>query len=186
METGKLTFITGGVRSGKSSYAEKAAIKLGQNLQANLHYIACGMPSDKEMTARIARHKEDRQNASAHWETWECPYHLHRIAKHFSKQDILVLDCVTTLLNNYLFDCNMDDPERVIDYLLTDIVSLQETSAALIVVSNEVTIGLPFEEPSIKKYQYILGNVHQAIVDQSDTAYLVENGIPICKKGAAQ
>ncbi|MFD1360080.1 bifunctional adenosylcobinamide kinase/adenosylcobinamide-phosphate guanylyltransferase [Lentibacillus salinarum] len=186
METGKLIFVTGGVRSGKSAYAEKMAVDLGKKLGSNLHYMACGVPSDEEMVARIARHREDRQNASAPWKTWECPYHLQRIAKHFTKQDILVLDCVTTLLNNYLFDRALDEPEQVISCILMDVACLQENSAGLIVVSNEVAQGLTTEEPFTRMYQYILGNVHQGIVDQADTAYLVENGLPICKKGVAQ
>ncbi|SFD40723.1 adenosylcobinamide kinase /adenosylcobinamide-phosphate guanylyltransferase [Lentibacillus persicus] len=184
METEQLIFISGGVRSGKSSFAETMAADLSKKQGTILHYIACGVASDEEMAARITRHRKDRENASVDWSTWECPDHLQRIANHFSKHDILVLDCVTTLLNNYLFDGNMSDPEHVINVILTDLISLRETSATLIVVSNEVTQGVPFEQPSIRNYQYILGNAHQHIVDQADTAYLVENGMPICKKGA--
>ncbi|TRM12090.1 bifunctional adenosylcobinamide kinase/adenosylcobinamide-phosphate guanylyltransferase [Lentibacillus cibarius] len=184
MEKGKLIFVTGGVRSGKSSFAENMAINLSRQLEANLHYIACGVPSDEEMSERIARHRENRTNASPPWKTWECPYHLQRISNYFSKQDILVLDCVTTLLNNYLFECNMDEPDQVIDCISIDIASLKRASAGLIVVSNEVAQGIPNQEPFIRNYQSILGNVHQNIVNRADAAYLVENGIPICKKGA--
>lgn len=186
METGKLIFVTGGVRSGKSSYAEKMAERLGSKLESNLHYLACGIASDQEMAARIDRHRKDRENSSGHWETWECPYHLERVARHFSKKDVLVLDCVTTLLNNYLFDRALHEHEWLIDCLLTDINSLRENSAWLIVVSNEVTQGLAFEEPLTRSYQYILGQVHQRIVEQADAAYLIEYGIPVCKKGATK
>src|SRR5699024_1576768 len=186
METGKLIFVTGGVRSGKSSYAEKMAMDLGRDQEANLHYIACGDLNDTEMSARIARHRRDRENAPVHWETWECPYNVQRIAKHFSKRDILVLDCVTTLLDNYLFELMMKESEWLIDCLFDEITSLQEAYSVLVVVSNEVTQGVPFKEQLMKKFQYILGNLHQKIVHQADTAYLVENGIPVCKKGAAE
>ncbi|RYG72403.1 bifunctional adenosylcobinamide kinase/adenosylcobinamide-phosphate guanylyltransferase [Lentibacillus lipolyticus] len=184
MEKGKLIFVTGGVRSGKSSYAESMAVAWSKQLASNLHYVACGVPSDQEMTERIARHQESRENALVSWETWECPYHLQDLANHFSKQDILLLDCVTTLLNNYLFACRIEKPEQALDYILTDIASLQEAAAGLIVVSNEVTQGILDEESLTKNYQYILGNVHQKIVEHADAAYLIENGIPIRKKGA--
>ncbi|WP_010530005.1 bifunctional adenosylcobinamide kinase/adenosylcobinamide-phosphate guanylyltransferase [Lentibacillus jeotgali] len=186
METGKLIFVTGGSRSGKTSYAEKMAIDLGQDLEANLHYIACSDSIDMEMSERIARHRRDRENAPVHWETWECPYNVQRIARHFSKRDILVLDCVTTLLDNYLYELMMKEAEWLIDCLFDELTSLQEASSVLIVVSNEVTQEVPFKEQLIKKYQYILGSLHQKIVYQADTAYLVENGLPICKKGAAE
>lgn len=185
MEKGKLTFVTGGVRSGKSSFAEELATDWSRKLDANLHYIACGVPSDKEMRERIARHQENRSGASENFQTWECPYNLQHISSHFSKQDILVLDCVTTLLNNYLFNQHIDAPGAVIDYMLTDIFSLQKASGELVVVSNEVMQGITHQASLTRKYQYILGNVHQTIVAWADTAYLVESGISICKKGGA-
>ncbi|MBP1969970.1 adenosylcobinamide kinase/adenosylcobinamide-phosphate guanylyltransferase [Virgibacillus natechei] len=185
MEKGKLIFVTGGVRSGKSSFAEELATNWSRDLDVNLHYIACGVPSDKEMRERIARHQENRSGASGNFQTWECPYNLQRISSHFSKQDILVLDCVTTLLNNYLFHQNIDDPSGLMDRMLTDIFSLQKASGGLVVVSNEVMQDVPHQASLTRKYQYIIGIVHQNIVDQADTAYLVESGIPICKKGVA-
>lgn len=183
MEKGKLIFVTGGVRSGKSSFAEELATDWSRKQDGNLHYIACGVSFDNEMRARITRHREQRSSASVNWKTWECPYNLQRISSHFSKQDILVLDCVTTLLNNYLFHQHIDKPGVVLDCMLTDIFSLQEASSGLVVVSNEVMQDVPQLETLIRKYQHILGNVHQNIVARADSAYLVESGIPICKKG---
>ncbi|UJL46624.1 bifunctional adenosylcobinamide kinase/adenosylcobinamide-phosphate guanylyltransferase [Virgibacillus sp. NKC19-16] len=186
MEKGKLIFVTGGVRSGKSSFAEELATDWSRELDANLHYIACGVPSDKEMRQRITRHQENRSIASINWKTWECPTNLQRISSNFSKQDILVLDCATTLLNNYLFDQNINDSSVVMNYMLTDIFSLQEASSGVIVVSNEVMQDVPHQASVTRKYQYILGNVHQNIVEWADAAYLVESGIPVCKKGGAE
>ncbi len=104
MEKGKLIFVSGGVRSGKSSFAEKKAAEWGKKQTLHLNYIACGVASDSEMRNRIARHQKSRASASMNWKTWECPYELARIAGRFSKQDLLVLDCVTTLVTNYLFE----------------------------------------------------------------------------------
>ncbi|MGP4106755.1 bifunctional adenosylcobinamide kinase/adenosylcobinamide-phosphate guanylyltransferase [Virgibacillus sp. L01] len=184
MEKGKLIFVSGGVRSGKSSFAEEMAIEWGEQHALKLNYIACGVPSDREMYDRISRHQQNRSSAPLPWKTWEYPYELYRISSQFSKQDILVLDCVTTLVNNYLFEKNMVDPNEVIKCILRDIFSLQEAAAGLIVVSNEVNQEIPSQTTLTGKYQSILGNVHQNIVSQAGGAYLVENGIPIQKKGA--
>lgn len=186
MEKGKLIFVSGGVRSGKSTFAEEMAIEWGEQQALKLNYIACGIPSDREMYDRIARHQKNRSSASVPWKTWECPYELHRISSQFSKEDMLVLDCVTTLVNNYLFEKNMANPNEVMNCILRDIFSLQETAAGLIVVSNEVNQENPSQAILTGKYQYILGNIHQNIVSQAGVAYLVENGIPIQKKGAVE
>lgn len=186
MEKGKLIFVTGGVRSGKSSFAEETAGALSEQTGLNLHYVACGIPSDGEMRERISHHQDDRLAASVHWQTWECPYQLQRISSHLSKKDIIVLDCVTTLLNNYLFDRNRHQTNKVIDHILTDIFSLQKVCAHLIVVSNEVFQGKSHQESLTRNYQHMLGTIHQKVVSQADQAYLLENNIPIRKKGATR
>ena len=74
MVRGKLTFISGGVRSGKSSYAEKLLVNEAQKNAARLVYIASGVATDSEMQARIERHKSDRSTHS--WTTFEQPVEL--------------------------------------------------------------------------------------------------------------
>lgn len=183
MEKGELTFITGGVRSGKSAYAERLATKCAQESGKNLHYIACGIPFDGEMQERILRHKEDREHSDLRWNTWEQPTHLTEIAEQFTSEDIILLDCITTLLNNYLFQQNMNDPMEVSKLVVQDITSLCEQALMVLVVSNEVLQDMSFEDEFTRNYQSILGNVHQQIVKMANTAILVESGIPIYKKG---
>jgi adenosylcobinamide kinase / adenosylcobinamide-phosphate guanylyltransferase len=184
MEEERMIFISGGVRSGKSSFAEKMATDLHlQSPNTKLHYIACGVASDKEMTERIARHQKDRYASDVYWETWECAYDVYKIASSFGKTDILVLDCVTTLLNNYLFLREMEDAEQVIQQIWKDVSNLRNTGAAIILVSNEVVHEVPSSTELVQRYQYILGKLHQRIVEEADSAYLVEAGIPVCMKG---
>ena len=76
MVRGKLTFISGGVRSGKSSYAEKLLVNEAQKNGGRLVYIASGVATDSEMQARIERHKSDRSTHS--WTTIEQPVELGR------------------------------------------------------------------------------------------------------------
>ncbi len=113
METApSLIFISGGVRSGKSSFAEKLALKIACEEGGGLHYIATGVPSDLEMKERIKKHQHDREAAKYRWITVEQSINIGAIADHFNNRDILLLDCVTTLLNNELFssDHRWDPP----------------------------------------------------------------------------
>lgn len=183
MEKGELTFITGGVRSGKSSFAERLSIERTIETGNNLHYVACGIPFDGEMQERIDRHKADRIKSSFLWKTWEQPTNLTDIASHFSSKDIVLVDCVTTLLNNYLFKDDIDDATYILKRVEEDITSLIEQGAEVIVVSNEVLHDTPYEDALTRNYQYILGNIHQRLVKAADHAILVESGIAICKKG---
>src|SRR4051794_671645 len=96
-------FITGGVRSGKSNFAEKMAVDLAMNTGGQLNYLATGVASDQEMRERIVKHQKDRMAGKSSWRTSEQSLHIGEIANMFGSQDIILLDCVTTLLNNELF-----------------------------------------------------------------------------------
>lgn len=180
METRKLIFITGGVRSGKSAFAEQLAAAHAQRLGSGLHYIACGIPSDKEMQERVKRHRQNREQS---WNTWEQPIYVSHIANQFTRQDVVLLDCVTTLLNNYLFQEEWNDQNKVLQRIKEDITALSSQASEVLVVSNEVLQDIPYEDTLTLNYQAILGSVHQQIVKMANTAILVESGIPLVKKG---
>ena len=76
-----IIFITGGVRSGKSSVCRKNSNGIGGRSLGNgqLHYIAAMQPSDSEMEKRICRHQEDRRQSGYYWQTWEQPVSIGRI-----------------------------------------------------------------------------------------------------------
>jgi adenosylcobinamide kinase/adenosylcobinamide-phosphate guanylyltransferase len=185
MEKGKLIFITGGVRSGKSAFAEQLAIHSANRDKGELHYIACGIPFDLEMQERVKRHQADRQQSGVSWETWEQPTHIDEIVSRFTKQDTVLLDCVTTLLNNYLYKENRTDTNDIISQVIQDIIPLQKQTNELIVVSNEVLHDIPFHSEQTRQYQYMLGNIHQELVKQAEQAILVESGIPVYMKGGS-
>ncbi|WP_152656889.1 bifunctional adenosylcobinamide kinase/adenosylcobinamide-phosphate guanylyltransferase [Oceanobacillus sp. CFH 90083] len=183
MDTGKLIFITGGVRSGKSAFAERLAVKHAREADTSLHYIACGIPSDTEMQERVKRHQRDREKSGFTWRTWEQPVHLSHIAHQFTGQDVILLDCVTTLLNNYLFQEETTDTKIVADLVQEDITALCSRADEIIIVSNEVLQDIPYEDKLTLNYQKVLGHVHQKIVKRANLAILVESGIPLVKKG---
>lgn len=181
-----LIFITGGVRSGKSTFAEKTAASAAST--GRLHYIAAGKSSDEEMAERILLHQKQRDESGSGWRTWEQPAGIGELAAAFTKQDVLLLDCLTTLLNNELFGTGgrWESPafqEEVKERILADIQSLNESTGALIIVSNEVQFE-PFEAGSVSQiFARLLGQLHQRIVGMAVQAYLVEAGIPLLMKG---
>ncbi|PFG15121.1 bifunctional adenosylcobinamide kinase/adenosylcobinamide-phosphate guanylyltransferase [Bacillus sp. es.036] len=178
----KLIFITGGVRSGKSRFAEKraASIKNGP-----LYYLASGQPSDDEMQKRIARHQHDRASANVPWETVECATDIGSVTPSLNENAVVLLDCVTTLLSNELFrkESWRDEAfqQQTKQKIQNDIEKLNERSEALIIVSNE--LGYEPLNGLVDVYARQLGELHQWIVSKADEAYLVENGVPQLMKG---
>ncbi|WP_404323027.1 bifunctional adenosylcobinamide kinase/adenosylcobinamide-phosphate guanylyltransferase [Cytobacillus firmus] len=188
MAEGSLIFISGGVRSGKSSFAERTAAMLAMRTEGKLHYIAAGKAYDPEMEARIQRHQDDRDKSGLDWTTWEKPFALEEISGNFNHQDIILFDCLTTLLNNELFRAedlwrNREYQENLSSDILMDITEIRKNCRTLIVVSNEVLNEPIYKNELVITYSKLLGTLHRNIVDMADEAYLVEAGIPIQMKG---
>lgn len=186
-EAGQLIFISGGVRSGKSSFAEKIAMELTKKTQGNLHYIASGVAFDEEMKDRIIRHQQQRNEGEHQWKTWEEQYFLHNLSIVFQPNDIVLFDCLTNLLNNRLFQTEerlMDRAfhEEIKKSILEGIVSIQKNCHTLIVVSNEILNEPIYSSDLVLVYAKLLGRLNQQVVARAKEAYLVEAGIPICMK----
>jgi len=136
-----LTFILGGARSGKSSYAERLATEHG----GPVLYVATARAWDSDMAARIRRHQADRP---AHWRTLEAPLGVGAavtdwLAAANEKPAVILLDCLTLLANNVIAPLPEDlRPEVAEEALAPEIAALTECIAASgidwIVVSNEV------------------------------------------------
>jgi adenosylcobinamide kinase / adenosylcobinamide-phosphate guanylyltransferase len=192
----QLIFISGGVRSGKSQFAEKLAVDLSGLTQGHetsdspyqLHYIAAGQASDEEMKTRISQHQTDRHLSGLNWNTWEQPNGLTELSDVFGEDDVVLLDCLTTLLNNEFFKeenlwKNIRFQERIMEEILEAIEKIANSCHALIVVSNEVFSDTNGDTELIFIYKKILGKLHQKVVAKAKLAYLVESGIPLLMKG---
>lgn len=181
----KLIFITGGVRSGKSRFAEERAASI-RTENSTLYYIACGQASDVEMEARISRHQQDREKAIVPWQTVECPKDVGSAASQLEANAVVLLDCVTTLLSNELFLhedwSNALFQEQTKQKIQRDIEKLNESSEALVIVSNELGHE-PLDGELVSVYARLLGEIHQWIVSKADEAYLVEMALPQVMKG---
>ncbi|MBT2663266.1 bifunctional adenosylcobinamide kinase/adenosylcobinamide-phosphate guanylyltransferase [Bacillus sp. ISL-45] len=183
-----LIFISGGVRSGKSRFAEILAGKSEAKYSGQLHYVAAGQPSDHEMKERIMRHQQDRELSGLNWRTWEIPRNLSPFSTVLTKNDIVLLDCLTTLLNNEFFhedgqwECD-GFPEMIVTKIMNELNQVTQQARTFIVVSNEVHGEAILDEGLVFTYAKVLGQLHQAIVKEADYAYLVEAGVPIMMKG---
>jgi len=184
-----IIFIAGGVRSGKSSFAEATTVYYGgQNL---VHYIATSANQDDEMNERIKRHREVRNISKYKWRTWEQPRNIHELLKKIEPNSVILLDCLTNLLTNELFygwenkrtPWLEKDIRRGIYKKIMDGISALGKQNTLIVVSNEVHHGLPINDSGTYYFAQMLGNLHQHLIQESDWAYQVEQGLSILRKG---
>lgn len=185
-EAPSLIFISGGVRSGKSSFAERTALEIAARAGGKLHYIATGVPFDSEMKERVKKHQQDRENAVVHWNTVEKSIDIGELAAHFNNEDILLLDCVTTLLNNELYAAvhKWDQPflDSVYEKIINGILAIKRRAGTLVVVSNEVLNEPLGENELVLTYKRLLGKIHQRLVEEANRAYFIEGGIAIVMK----
>ncbi|KSU83216.1 MULTISPECIES: bifunctional adenosylcobinamide kinase/adenosylcobinamide-phosphate guanylyltransferase [Fictibacillus] len=186
-----LIFITGGVRSGKSSFAEMVAVYHG-NKGYRLHYVATCDQSGEEMAERINRHREDREKSGYAWKTWEQPRNIHDLCTVFKQEEVILLDCLTNLVSNELFDGWQENRkqwegiafrELVFQKIMDAIIELEKQCGVLIIVSNEVFQGLLPDDSGTFYFMQIMGHLHQHIVRQAHWVYQVEFGMPILRKG---
>ncbi|WP_121609987.1 bifunctional adenosylcobinamide kinase/adenosylcobinamide-phosphate guanylyltransferase [Mesobacillus foraminis] len=187
-EPSTFIFISGGVRSGKSTFAEELAAEVAQQSGSQLHYIAAGQANDPEMKGRIEKHKKDRLKSGLKWRTWEQPRNLSDIASCFSAKDVVLLDCLTTLVNNVLFQAGeqWEDPRfqrRMIESISEGIRQIKGRCQTLIVVSNEVLNEPIGSSELVFTYSKLMGVLHQEMAREANQAYLVEAGIPAAMKG---
>ncbi|MEG0471939.1 MAG: bifunctional adenosylcobinamide kinase/adenosylcobinamide-phosphate guanylyltransferase [Solibacillus sp.] len=172
-----MIFITGGVRSGKSAFAERLVQQFGQDL--HYHYIATGVAFDQEMVARITRHQFDREKQGLRWQTVEMQVEIPDAIKQLNAQHVLLFECVTTWLANVLYHTETLDnrEQRIADHVLafqTQLLAWQQQGTRIVIVSNEI-----LDEPraiyeEVELYRALIGKLHQWIVAHCESAYEVQ------------
>ncbi|WP_071459753.1 bifunctional adenosylcobinamide kinase/adenosylcobinamide-phosphate guanylyltransferase [Bacillus massilinigeriensis] len=188
VESNNLILVTGGVRSGKSSFAEKIATRHALQLEeSRLHYIAPGKRTDLEMERRIEHHQETRRKSGFHWRTWE-EYRLDRLQYSFTEKDIVLLDCLTTLVNEAFFqqEKNWDDAEfqkELIARVANSIKNLSSKVGGLVIVSNDIFHEPVLDNRLVLQYTRTLGSLHQQLARIAQQVYFVEFGMPLFLKG---
>ncbi|MEE1132964.1 MAG: bifunctional adenosylcobinamide kinase/adenosylcobinamide-phosphate guanylyltransferase [Caryophanon sp.] len=157
-----MIFITGGVRSGKSAFAEKIAIARAEHMQLPRLYAATSVAFDAEMQTRITHHQQDRANDC--WETLEVPYDVTRLCH---TQHVVLFECVTTWLSNVLYK----EPQRVDAYIAAFKQMVVSLRGRIVIVSNEVLFELVSPYAETERYKRLLGELHQWLVAESEAAY---------------
>ncbi len=167
-----LSLILGGARSGKSGYAEQLAKDSGLAVT----YVATAQAFDDEMSRRIKNHQLDRPD---HWHSIEEPTQLPLALKKHGNDGVILVDCLTLWLMNLLHE-ELDVHQYVNDLLEV----LAQIKGQVILVSNEISMGVvPMGEMS-RLYVDELGRMHQKIAKQANNVTLMVAGLPMTVKGA--
>ncbi|TCO08044.1 bifunctional adenosylcobinamide kinase/adenosylcobinamide-phosphate guanylyltransferase [Natronoflexus pectinivorans] len=164
----KVTLITGGQRSGKSSYAQK----LAEEVSENPVYLATARYWDEDFTERIRRHQSDR---GEQWETIEEDHHLSNVK--LAGRTIL-LDCITLWLTNLFHDCNYNS-EKALDKAKQEWKIFTRSDNHLYVVTNEIGMGIHGGSDISRKFTDLQGWMNQHIARQADEVILMVSGIPV-------
>ena len=168
---GNTLFIIGGARSGKSSYA----LKLGSALPGRKGFIATAEAFDEEMKERISMHQKTRPQE---WETIEEPIDLGKRLQDMDRlYDVVIVDCLTLWLSNMLE--RDGDSEHIQTAILHLTSVLNDISYKVIIVSNEVGLGIVPENKVARLFRDLGGWMNQKVASVADDVYLVTCGIPM-------
>lgn len=176
----KITLITGGCRSGKSSFAEKLMI----HLPGPYKYIATAPNIDGEMSLRIRKHRQRRKIFG--WETIEEERDLSKSIILSDGSSVLV-ECLTLWVNNLIYHSQMAgeviDEDRL-SRRCNEVVELaQRNEGNIIFVTNETGMGIMPENPTARLFGDLAGRCNQIIADAAETVYMMVSGIPMLVKG---
>ena len=167
-----ITLVLGGARSGKSRHAEA----LVEESARSGTYCATAEPGDAEMAARIAAHRTRR---GAFWRTVEEPLALaNAIAEHTNPDRPLLVDCLTLWLSNLIgANCDLDAESAALA------AALRGAEGAVVLVANEVGLGLVPETPLGRRFRDAAGRLNQEVAALADRVVFVAAGLPLVLKG---
>lgn len=164
----RIIFITGGQRSGKTSYAEQLALSLAEHPV----YLATAHVWDEEFRQRIVRHQ---QNRGPRWVNVE---EERVLSRHDFNGRVVVVDCLTLWCTNFFFDPN-SEVEPALQALKTEFDRLIAQDATFLFVSNEIGLGGVSENQLQRRFTDLLGWMNQYVARSADEVYLMVSGIPV-------
>lgn len=180
------TLILGGARSGKSAHAEAVAAASGKTVI----YVATAQAFDCEMKNRIAQHRLSR---NSNWQTIEEPLELGSVIARESAPDrVLLVDCLTVWLSNLLFSEARDYPEvgaihppDIFHAQRSQLLdALDNMAGDIILVSNEVGLGIIPQGAISRWFVDEAGRLNQAVAAKCERAVFVAAGLPLMLKGS--
>jgi adenosylcobinamide kinase/adenosylcobinamide-phosphate guanylyltransferase len=172
-----IELILGGARSGKSRLAEARCLDLQRaSTKQELIYIATATAGDSEMAARIAMHQRDRD---PRWQVVEAPLELVDVLAKLSPDSVVLVDCLTLWLTNWLCENGL---EAYLAERMRLLEVLAQSQAHIVLVSNEVGHGIvPMGELS-RQFVDESGRLHQAIAAIASRVQFVMAGLPLTLK----
>lgn len=174
-----ISLFLGGARSGKSSYA----VDLARNNHKYVVYLATGIACDAEMTERIKRHKNDRPET---WKTIEEPLYLENVLKNLEEStEFVLLDCLGFWVSNLIFhyqnagnsDTQVED--AVLGHIKEFLSIAEKIKSKIVIVSNEVGMGVVPESPLGRLFRDILGRANQTVASCAEEVLLFVAGLHI-------
>lgn len=165
--------ITGGERSGKSSYAQDLALQLSKKPM----YVATARKWDADFQNRIDRHQNERDER---WTNIEKEKHLSEI--NFS-DEVALIDCVTLWLTNFFVDTKNDVAESLVQAKAEFEKLAAQENATFIIVTNEIGMGVHADTQIGRKFTELQGWMNQFLAKNADEVTLMISGIPVKIKG---
>lgn len=174
----RLTLILGGARSGKSDFAQALARKRGSD---DVLFVATAEARDDEMRARSAAHRAARPAA---WQTLEAPREIARALQSVQAR-VIVIDCVTLWASNVLLAEESNARQAMSHEIDALLAWYRANDAELILVSNEVGMGLVPDNELGRAYRDLLGAVNKKIAGEADAVFWLVAGLPVEIKARA-
>ncbi len=172
---GKIIFVLGGARSGKSAFALKTA----KNSGARAAFIATSEPRDEEMRKRIEMHRKSRPAA---WKTFETAEEVSPVLRKIKGQfGVIIVDCATLLVSNLLLN-GFSETQICGEFKKISRIAKQ-AAGAVIIISNEVGLGIVPYNALAREFRDIAGRVNQIIAREADEVFFIAAGIPLKVKG---
>ncbi len=186
----EITLITGGTRSGKSSFAQNMAERISTEKDLQRIFIATSPSLDSEMEERIKRHKEER--AGKGWKTIEEERNILSAItdeiprKIENKTAVVLLDCITLWINNLLYRAEKEgrtiDDSTIYKKSAETAQQMLSLEHRFILVSNEVGLGIVPDNAAARRYRDLVGTANQCLASFAEEVILVSCGLPLYLK----
>lgn len=167
----RIILVLGGARSGKSAYA----LKLAKKDKKKVIFIATCQALDKEMSERIRLHKKTRPRD---WKTLEEPYQVSDLLRKTGVEyEIILIDCLTLLVSNLMLKgLRYEAICKEVNIILS---ILRKTDGLVVIVSNEVGLGIVPDNKLARDFRDIAGKINQVVAKESDEVFFMVSGIPL-------
>ncbi len=187
-----IIYVTGGAKSGKSKFAEDLLLSLNDGKQKNV-YLATSVVFDEEMQKKVELHKTRRKN---NWITVESYKNFSQSLEEVmnenkkNKKNNMLVDCLTNMISNIIFEneeIDWEKPEKNqlekcdenVEKEVQNLCEIFKNFENVVIVSNEVGMGLVPAYPLGRYFREIAGKMNQFVAEKADEAYFVVSGIPM-------